>query len=68
MAVDAKEHGEVTYKNKAGEPVAEMVSIDRRTAFILYDLRKGKRKKLGQGKNPKDLEEKYNVMRIMEEK
>ena len=56
------ERGEVTYKNRKGDVMFEMASVDNRDTFVLYEVSGGKRKKLGEGDDPKILEGKHKIL------
>lgn len=55
------------YYNSRGELLFILTAKEQRDYYFLYELSGCSFRKLGRAKNPKELEEKFNVMQKMRE-
>ena len=55
------------YYNASGDLLFILTSKEARDYYFLYELADGSFRKLGRSRNPKELEEKFNVLQRMKE-
>lgn len=64
----ALERGEVVFCESTGTVRFQIVSVNNREKFILYELDGNKRKKIGEAQDPIKLETKYDIMSRIRER